>query len=111
MGQPPLYVPRPVTAGVTDYKPPLYKVTDYKPPLHSLYICTYNSRSLLSHKRLLEFKQATSTINYDIIDLAEIRSTGYNIEEDEDHIFCYSDETKGQYGVGFPIKKNTSKDM
>lgn len=87
--------PRPVTAGVNDQNP----------PLQSLYICTYNARSLLSNERLLELKEAISQINYDIIGLAEIRRTGYNIIEDDEHIFCYFGETKGQYGVGFLVKK------
>ncbi|GBP20048.1 hypothetical protein EVAR_13816_1 [Eumeta japonica] len=60
---------RPVTAGVTDYNP----------PLHPLYICKYNARSLLSHERLLESKQ-TMYINkqdtYDITGLVKIRRTG-----------------------------------
>lgn len=53
----------------------------------------------------MDFKQAIKNINYDIIGLAEIRRIGYNIEEDDEHIFCSYGETKGHYGVGFLIKK------
>ncbi|GBP20051.1 hypothetical protein EVAR_13819_1 [Eumeta japonica] len=60
---------RPVTAGVTDYNP----------PLHPLYICKYNARSLLSHERLLESKQAmyiNKQDTYDVTGLVESRRTG-----------------------------------
>lgn len=53
---------------------------------------------------MLEFKESLTNINYDIIGLSEIRRTGYNIIQDDEHIFCYFGETKGQYGVGFLVK-------
>jgi exonuclease III len=87
------------------------EVLDHNPPCQQLYVCTYNARSLLSHERLIDFKQAISNIKYDIIGLAEIRRTGYNIEEDDDHIFCSYGQTKGQYGVGFIIKKKYKQNI
>ncbi|CAH0715802.1 unnamed protein product, partial [Brenthis ino] len=93
---------RPVTAGVIDHNPPLQSHTP-------LYICSYNARSLSSDEKLLVFKESISKTKHDIIGLAEIRRMGYNILEDQDHIFCYYGENKGQYGVGFIIKKRQIK--
>ncbi|CAH0729654.1 unnamed protein product, partial [Brenthis ino] len=83
---------RPVTAGVIDHNPPLQSHTP-------LYICSYNARSLSSDEKLLEFKESISKTKHDIIGLAEIRRMGYNILEDQDHIFYFYGETKGQYRV------------
>lgn len=54
---------------------------------------------------MIEFKEATHHLKYDIIGIAEIRRMGTLITEDADHVFCYIGETPGQRGVGFLIKK------
>ncbi|CAG4913137.1 unnamed protein product [Colias eurytheme] len=54
---------------------------------------------------MILLKYSLEKIKYDIIGLAEVRRNGNSIIEDEDHIFCYTGESKGLHGVGFLIKK------
>ncbi|CAG4930860.1 unnamed protein product [Colias eurytheme] len=84
-----------------------HKITDRRPQETR----NIKQKTHSSLQRLLEFKHAISTIKYDIIGLSEIRRTGYNIEETEDHIFCHFGETKGKYGVGFLIKKHLKNNI
>ncbi|CAF4951987.1 unnamed protein product [Pieris macdunnoughi] len=72
---------------------------------HTLRIGTFNVISLASKKILMELTYMLQNIKIDILGLAEVRRTGYAIEEHEDYIFCYKGETLGLYGVGFLIKK------
>ncbi|KAJ2938172.1 hypothetical protein O0L34_g18512 [Tuta absoluta] len=67
---------------------------------------TFNVRSLSSEEKYLELTRALKTINIDIIGLSEVRRLGCQIEEYEDFILCYIGQTKGQYGVGFLIRRN-----
>ncbi|XP_063532097.1 craniofacial development protein 2-like [Cydia strobilella] len=92
-----------VTAGSTDHNPPALKRKTKQE--NCLLICTYNTRTLASTEKMLDFKNAIETINYDVIGLSEIRRQGYSIEEDETHIFCYYGETQGHLGVGFLLRK------
>ncbi|KAI8425563.1 hypothetical protein MSG28_011388 [Choristoneura fumiferana] len=54
---------------------------------------------------MILLKYSLENIKYDIVGLSEIRRKGNEIIEDQNHIFCYTGETQGQYGVGFLIKK------
>lgn len=94
---------RPVTAGQIDQNLPALKLKNKQE--NKLLICTYNTRTLLSKEKFIEFKNALTSINYDIIGLSEVRRQGYNIQEDESHIFCYYGQTQGHLGVGFLIRK------
>lgn len=76
-----------------------------------LKICTFNVRSLSTKERTLELNNAIDKIKWDIIGLAEVKKTGYTIEEHKEYIFCYIGETRGLHGVGFLIKKSLKSNI
>ncbi|GBP81973.1 Craniofacial development protein 2 [Eumeta japonica] len=49
--------------------------------------------------------ECLKNINFDVIGLVEIRKLGNTIEEHDEFIFYYIEETPGLYGVGFIVKK------
>lgn len=71
----------------------------------NIYISTLNTRTLRTQDSLYELEDALQTIKWDIVGLCEIRRSEEKIEEHEDYIFYYKNETPGLYGVGFIIKK------
>lgn len=75
----------------------------------TLYIGTYNVRTLSTYPRLLELTECLKNIKFDIIGFSEIRKLGNTIEEHEEFIFYYIGVTPGQYGVGFIVKKYLKK--
>lgn len=76
---------------------------------NTLYITTYNVKTLSTYSRLLELTECLKNINFDIIGLSEIRKLGNTIEEHDEFIFYYIGETPGLYGVGFIVKKYLKK--
>ncbi|CAH2107938.1 unnamed protein product [Euphydryas editha] len=104
------YLPiRLVTVGDYDQNPP--NRTETRNKNNNLKIATYNVRTLSNIEKYIELIHAIRNINIDILGLAEIRRTGCKIEKYTDHILCYVDETPGQYGVGFLIKKEYKKNI
>lgn len=93
-----------------DQNPPkktkLFSNTIYNNSHNTLYIATYNVRTLSTYSRLLELTESLRNIKYDIIGLSEVRKHGNRIEEHEEFILYYIGETPGLYGVGFIVKKH-----
>lgn len=77
----------------------------------TLYILTYNVKTLSSYERLIELNEAFRDIKYDILGLAETRRIGNKIEEHENFIFCYTGHTPGRHGIGFIIKKHLKSNI
>ncbi|XP_063391796.1 uncharacterized protein LOC134677293 [Cydia fagiglandana] len=61
------------------------------------------------YKRVTELRNALKEIKWDILGLCETRRLGTNINEYDDFILFSVGETKGQYGVGFLVKKELKK--
>lgn len=89
--------------GQDDHYPSAYKPHKQKP--NEIYIATYNVLSLRTPEKLIELETALKNVKWDILGLSEIRRVGNQIEEYDDYILYYIGETKGQYGVGFMVKK------
>lgn len=73
---------------------------------NTLYIATYNVKTLSTYPRLLELTESLKNVKYDIIGLSEVRKLGNTIEEHDEFIHYYIGETSGLFGVGFIVKKH-----
>ncbi|KOB67023.1 Endonuclease-reverse transcriptase, partial [Operophtera brumata] len=76
--------------GVVDYHPP--SVTKY-------YISTFNVRSLLSEKRVIELEHALSGVKWDIIGISEVTREGFKIEDRVDYVLYYYGKKQGYANV------------
>lgn len=77
----------------------------------NIYIATLNILTLRTDEKLLELETALQNIKWDILGLSEVRRLGNDILEYANFVFCYVGETKGQYGVGFIIRKELKKNI
>ncbi|CAH0716463.1 unnamed protein product, partial [Brenthis ino] len=80
-------------------------------PKSKLYIATLNCLTLRTEERLTELELALSNIKWDVLGLSEVRRLGESIEDRKEYILYYKGETKGNYGVGFMIKKHLERNI
>ena len=78
-----------------------------------LNICTYNARSLSSDDRMIELEEEILRINWNIIDLSEVRRKGKGsiILNNTGHTVYYSGSDEQRHGVGFMVNKNIMHDV
>ncbi|KOB73038.1 Endonuclease-reverse transcriptase [Operophtera brumata] len=88
---------RPVPAGVSDHHPLTRRIKTLK-------IATLNTRTLRTEESLHELEKALEDIDWDILDINEIRKLGEKIEESSDYILFHKGEIAGLRGVGFRVK-------
>ena len=79
----------------------------------SIYIATYNIRSLSSEERLLELEEELKEIKWDILGLAETRRCGESIKKLASRNILYTNGkiNKRQSGVGFLINKSLANNV
>ena len=79
----------------------------------SIYIATYNIRSLSSEERLLELEEKLKEIKWDILGLAETRRCGESIKKLASGNILYTNGkiNKRQSGVGFLINKSLANNV
>lgn len=97
-----------VTMEDHDQNPP-EKIETQTRDQNTLYIATYNVRTLSTYSRLLELTKCLKNISFDIFGLSETRKLGNTIEEHDEFILYYIGETPGLHGVGFIVKKYLKK--
>ncbi len=79
----------------------------------SIYIGTYNVRSLLGEDRLVELQEELQHIKWDIIGLAETRRRGENIEQLKNGSVLYTvgKENRSDSGVGFLVNQQLANNV
>ncbi|XP_030747131.1 craniofacial development protein 2-like [Sitophilus oryzae] len=90
---------------------PTTKITRSCQRPHSLYIATYNARTLSSDEKLLELEEELKNIKWDILGISEARRIGEGqVILKSGNTLCYSGEETAIRGVGILVHKKY-KDM
>lgn len=100
-----------VTVGKEDHYPSVNETPKEKEKPNNIHIATLNTLSLRTAEKLLELEIALGNIKWDILGMSEVRRIGNCIKEYDDYILYYIGETKGQFGVGFMVKKHLKKQI
>ena len=79
-----------------------------KYPYTTLYIATFNCRTLSTQARLLELEHELETIKWDILGISEVRRKGEGMIklQSGNHLYYKGTDTGRTSGVGFLINKN-----
>ena len=83
------------------------------PVTNNIHIGTYNVRTLLGERRLLELEEEIRNIKWDIIGLSETRRAGESATQlaSGNMLYISGKRISGQSGVGFLINRNMSSNV